>query len=328
MSHVVTFGEIMLRLTTPGHERFAQASHFEITFGGAEANVAVVIAQLGGSAEFVTRLPTNEIAQRALDQLRSLGVGVRYVKRGGDRLGVYYLEQGASQRAGKVVYDRAHSAIAEMAAEDFDWLAVFAGAGWFHWTGITPALSPAVARVTGAACEAARRAGLTVSFDMNYRSKLWNCTEAGATLRPLMKYVDVCICGAEEARNVFGLDADSDRTLARTLGDEFGFKTVAMTRREKSTASQTNWSASLYADGNEYASARREITIVDRVGAGDSFTGALIFSLMRGDGGQTAIDFAVAASTLKHSIPGDYALLSLAEVEALARGAQGGRVQR
>lgn len=328
MSHVVTFGEIMLRLTTPGHQRFAQAAHFEITFGGAEANVAAIVSQLGGRVEFVSRLPENELAQRALDELRKLGVGVSHVKRGGDRLGVYYLEQGASQRPGKVIYDRAHSAISEIPLDEFDWPAIFAGARWFHWTGITPSLSPSVMKATAAACQAARRAGLTVSFDMNYRSKLWSYLEAGAGLRPLMKYVDLCVCAADEARNVFGIDGDSDRALARTLGEEFGFKTVAMTRRETSTASQTNWSASLYTDGKEYASARREITIVDRVGAGDSFTGALIFSLMRGDAGQTAIDFAIAASTLKHTIPGDYAFLSLSEVEALARGAQGGRIER
>lgn len=334
MPHVVTFGELMLRLTPPGHLRLGQAAHFEITFGGAEANVAVLIAQLGGSAEFVTRLPENEVAQRAIDELRGLGVGTGKIVRGGDRIGVYYLEQGASQRAGKVIYDRAHSAIAEALPGDFGWDAIFAGADWFHWSGITPALSPIAAAITQEAVAAARDEGLTISFDLNYRAKLWRSPEhAGEVLAPLMASVDVCITSVEEARRVFGIEvpegaSEREAKVAAQLCQRFGFKTVALTQRQGVTADRTSWGAMLFHEGAAFSSPRHEIMIVDRVGAGDSFTGALIFALRRGDSPQKAVDFAVAASTLKHSIAGDYCRVSLAEVEAQAAGAGGGRVQR
>ena len=329
MSDVVTFGELMLRLTPPGRQRFAQAPHFEITFGGAEANVAVLIAQLGGSAEFVTRLPVNAVAQRAINELRGLGVGTAHIARGGERIGVYYLEQGASQRAGKVIYDRAHSAIAEARVGEFDWEKIFAGALWFHFSGITPALSLAAAELTAEACAAARRLGLTVSFDLNYRAKLWTREQAGAALAPLMQHVDLCVTSAGEARAVFGLDCDADPAEAAVkLRDHFDFKAVALTQRSGALACSTGWSAMLFTDGTAHFSRRHEIAVIDRVGAGDSFTGALIFSLLRGDAPAHAIEFATAASALKHTIPGDYALLTLGEVEALATGTSGGRVQR
>ena len=329
MSDVVTFGELMLRLTPPGRQRFAQAQSFEITIGGAEANVAVLIAQLGGSAEFVTRLPANAVAQRAINELRGFGVGTAHIARGGERMGVYYLEQGASQRAGKVIYDRAHSAFAEAQSGEFDWEKIFAGARWFHFSGITPALSPAAAQLTAEACAAARRLGLTVSFDLNYRAKLWTCEQAGAVLAPLMQHVDLCVTSVEEARTVFGLDCGDDPAdAAAKLRARFGFKTVALTQRTGALACSTGWGAMLLAGGAAHSSRRHEIDVIDRVGAGDSFTGALIFSLMRGDAPATAVEFAVAASALKHTIPGDHALVSLDEVEALAAGAGGSRVQR
>ncbi len=329
MSDVVTFGELMLRLTPPSHQRFAKTPQFDITFGGAEANVAVLIAQLGGSAEFVTRLPANDIAQRAINELRGLGVGTAHIARGGDRIGVYYLEQGASQRPGKVIYDRAHSAIAEAQAGEFDWDAIFAGARWFHFSGITPAISRSAAELTAEACAAARRHGLTVSFDLNYRAKLWTREQAGAVLAPLMQHVDLCVTSAEEARTVFGLDCGDDPADAAVkLRDRFGFKTVALTQRSGALACSTGWGAMLYADGTPYFSRRHEIDVIDRVGAGDSFTGTLIFSTLRGDAPAQALELAVAASTLAHTLPGDYALLTLDEVEALAAGASGGRVQR
>lgn len=329
MSDVVTFGELMLRLTPPGRSRFAQAPHFEITFGGAEANVAVLIAQLGGSAEFVTRLPENDIAQRAINELRGLGVGTAHIARGGDRMGVYFLEQGASQRPGKVIYDRARSGIAEAEAGEFDWDAIFAGARWFHFSGITPALSNSAVEMTAEACAAAQRVGLTVSFDLNYRAKLWTREQAGAALIPLMRHVDLCVTSAEEARTVFGLDCtDEPADAAVKLRERFGFKTVALTQRSGALACSTGWGAMLLADGTPHFSRRHEIAVTDRVGAGDAFTGALIFSLMRGDAPAQAIEFATAAGTLKHTIPGDYALLTLGEVEALAAGAGGSRVQR
>lgn len=323
----------MLRLTPPGRMRFAQAPHFEITYGGAEANVAVILAQLGASAGFVTRLPDNALAQRAIDELRGLRVNVDGLVRGGDRMGVYFLEQGASQRAGRVIYDRANSAIAAAQPSDFDWRRILEGAQWLHWSGITPALSANGGVLVAQACAEARRRGLTVSFDLNYRARLWTREAAGRALAPLMEHVDLCITSAEEARTVFGIEFDAtgpdrEREASRLLQKRFGFKGVALTMRAGDTADATNWGAMLLANGTPYFSRRHEIGIVDRVGAGDSFTGALIFALRRGDDPQRAIDFAVAASTLKHTIPGDYALLSLDEVEALAAGAGGGRVQR
>ncbi len=328
MSDVVTFGEIMLRLTTPGHQRFAQAQELEVTFGGAEANVAVMIAQLGGSAEFVTKLPVNELAERAIDELRRCRVGVERIARGGERMGVYFLEQGASQRAGKIIYDRARSAIAEARVGDFDWDEIFDGARWFHWSGITPALSEAAAELTREACLAAKRRGLTVSFDMNYRAKLWTTEQAGAVLAPLMPHVDLCVCGAEEATSVLGIEGDSGAEIAANLRAKFGIQKVAMTQRRANRADETEWSAMFSDEGHPFISAVHQISVVDRVGAGDSFTGALIFALLRGDDAQRALDFAVAASALKHTVPGDFGLVSLAEVEALAGGGHGGRVQR
>jgi 2-dehydro-3-deoxygluconokinase len=334
MPDVVTFGEIMLRLTSPGNLRLVQAPHFEITLGGAEANVAVMIAQLGGSAGYVTRLPANDIAQRAINELRGYGVDTSSIIRAGNRMGVYYLEQGASQRAGKIIYDRAHSAIAEVHPGEFAWDKIFAGAKWFHWSGITPALSESAAKVTREALAAAGRAGLAVSFDLNYRGKLWaNPEQAGEVLSPLMKGVHLCITSIEEAQTVFGIDAPEGggpraTETARQLCAKFGFETVALTQRQGATAHETSWGAMFFHEGQAYFSQRHDISIVDRVGAGDSFSGALIFALLRGDAPQKAVDFAVAASTLKHTIPGDYNLVSLAEVEALAAGAGGGRVQR
>ena len=334
MPDVVTFGEIMLRLTPPGHFRLMQAPHFEITFGGAEANVAVMIAQLGGNAGYVTRLPANDLAQRAINELRGFGVDTTSILRGGDRIGVYFLEQGASQRAGKIIYDRAKSAIAEVQPGEFDWDKIFAGAKWFHWTGITPALSASATKVTEEAIAAAHRSGLAVSFDLNYRGKLWsNPEQAGVTLSPLMNGVHLCVTSIEEAQAVFGIQVAEGAgpratETAQQLCTKFGFESVALTQRQGATADETSWGAMLFHEGKPYFSTRHEISIVDRVGAGDSFTGALIFALWRGDTPQRAIDFAVAASTLKHTIPGDYNVVSLAEVEALAAGVGGGRVQR
>ena len=334
MPHVVTFGEIMLRLTPPGRLRFSQAPHFEITFGGAEANVAVAIAQLGGSADYVTKLPENEIAQRAIDELRGLRVGVDKIVRGGDRMGVYFLEHGASQRAGKVVYDRAHSAIADAAPDEFSWSDIFRGATWFHWSGITPALSKSAAETIRQAVAAAKAMGLQISFDVNYRAKLWSDPrQAGEVLAPLMAGVELCVTSLEEACSVFGIETSGEGShcaaeAAAALCAKFGFRTVALTQRQGDTADTTAWGAALFQEGHGHISTRHEIVNVDRVGAGDSFTGALIFALQRGDAPQKAVDFAVAASTLKHTIPGDYARLALAEVEALAAGAGGGRVQR
>ncbi len=328
MADVVTFGELMLRLTTPGRQRIAQAQHLEMGFGGAEANVAVMIAQLGGSAGFVTRLPANALADRALEELRGLRVDVAGVQRGGDRIGVYYLEQGASQRPGRIIYDRGASAFAEVDPGAFEWGRLLEGARWLHWSGITPALSPEAAELTRHACATARAAGLRVSFDMNYRSKLWGAEEAGRVLRPLMTGVDLCVCGVEEARSVLGVDGESEAEVAEGLQAAYGFQQVAMTRRRAESADRCKWGGVLFESAQHWESAWYDVEIVDRVGAGDGFTGALIYGLLSGKGAGEALEFAVAAGALKHTIVGDYNRVGREEVEALVGGVSGGRVQR
>lgn len=328
MSLVVTFGEIMLRLTSPGHSRFAQATEFEVTFGGAEANVAVGIAQLGGEASFVTKLPDHELGQRATDELQRCGVFTHRILRGGERLGVYFLEQGASQRPGKVIYDRAGSSIATADPADFDWAAILEGAKWFHWSGITPALSQNCAKMVQVASACARTLGVTVSFDMNFRAKLWTPEKAAEVLTPLMANVDVCICGSGEAASVFEIETENDEATAAALAERFGFRTVAIPQRQSASASTARFGALLRVGEETVRSRRHDITVVDRVGTGDAFTSGLIYSIMRGDDPADAIEFAVSAGVLAHTIPGDFPLFSLAEVEALASGADGGRVQR
>jgi 2-dehydro-3-deoxygluconokinase len=328
MPRVVTFGEIMLRLNTPGHERFGQATRFEAAYGGAEANVAVALAQLGESSSFVTKLPDHELGQRASDELRRHGVDVSGVVRGGDRLGLYFVEHGASQRASRVLYDRAHSAFSDAAPAEFVWPKLLQGAKWLHWSGITSALSAKCARIAADAIAAAKAAGITVSFDMNYRAKLWSPEDAAKTLIPLMRHVDVCICGSGEASAIFGIEAANDDELAESLAQEFGFKAVMIPQRKATTADSTQFGGLLLSNDQLLHSRRHEIAIVDRVGAGDAMTGGLIFALLREMEPQQAIDFAVAAGVLKHTIPGDFALFSLSEVEALATGRDGGRIQR
>jgi len=335
---VVTFGEIMMRLATPGYLRFSQAPHLELTYGGGEANVAVSLANYGLETQFVTRLPKNDMAQRAINELRGMGVGTGRIVRGGERMGIYFLESGASQRASKVTYDRAHSAISGIKAGDVDWDAAFAGAKWFHWTGITPALSDSAAVVPREACEAAKRHELTISTDLNYRKKLWSRERAGQVMGGLMEFVDVCIANEEDAESVFGIkgaevtsgqiEHGQYEDVARQLTERFQFKQVAITLRESFSASHNGWSAMLYTGGKGHFSRRYDISIVDRVGGGDSFAGGLIYALLRGDGPEAAINFAVAASCLKHSVSGDYNRVTLEEVETLAKGDASGRVQR
>jgi len=335
---VVTFGEIMMRLATPGYLRFSQSPHLELTYGGGEANVAVSLTNYGLQTQFVTRLPNNDMAQRAVNELRGLGVGTQHIVRGGERIGIYFLESGASQRASKVTYDRAHSAIAGIKPGDVDWDQVFQGAKWFHWTGITPALSDSAAAVTREACEAAKKHGLTVSTDLNYRKKLWSREKAGQVMGSLMEFVDLCIANEEDAESVFHIkggevtsgqiDHGQYEDVARQLTERFKFKQVAITLRESFSASHNGWSAMLYTGGKSHFSRRYDISIVDRVGGGDSFGGGLIYALLRGDGPESAINFAVAASCLKHSISGDYNRVTLEEVETLAKGDASGRVQR
>ena len=340
MKRVVTFGEIMLRLAPNGYYRFFQNDQLQATFGGAEANVAVSLANFGIDACFVTKLPSHAIGQGAVDSLRAFGVDTSKIVRGGDRVGIYYLEKGASQRGSVCIYDRAGSAIQKAALEDFDWDAIFADADWFHWTGITPALGGELPRICMEACKAAKERGITVSCDLNYRKKLWSREEAGETMSQLAPYVDVCIANEEDAKDVFGIAApDTDLnagklshegyiSVARQLTERFGFKKVAITLRGSISASDNDWAGMLYSSGEAFFSPTYRIHIVDRVGGGDSFGGGLIYALLSGYDNQKAINFAVAASCLKHSIEHDMNLMSVSEVEALANGNGSGRVQR
>lgn len=337
---VITFGEIMLRLAPEGYCRFVQADSFGATYGGGEANVAVSLANYGFDARFVTKLPAHEIGQAAVNSLRKYGVDTSYIARGGDRVGIYFLEKGASQRPSKVIYDRASSSIAAASASDFNWKEIFQDAKWFHFTGITPALGDNVAAICLEACKAAKEAGATISCDLNYRNKLWSKEKAGQVMGSLCNYVDVCIANEEDAADVFGIKAaDTDVTkgavnyegykdVAKQLAERFGFSKVAITLRESISANDNNWSAMLYDGGGFYFSKKYKMHIVDRVGGGDSFGGGLICALLNGYDSQSAIEFAVAASCLKHSIEGDFNLVSIDEVQKLAGGDGSGRVQR
>ena len=340
---VVTLGEIMLRLSTPGYQRFIQSSSFDVTYGGGEANVAVALANYGLESYFVTKLPKHEIGQSALNFVRQYGVGTNHIVRGGDRIGIYFLETGASQRASKVIYDRADSAVTTLSPDELDFDALFEGATWFHWTGITPALGETARKTIIAASKAAKAAGVTVSCDLNYRAKLWTVEEARATMRPLMKYVDVCIANEEDADRSLGmtagdtdvegaeLDEEGYFRLAKKLKNEYDFETVAITLRESFSASHNGWSAILHDDKDcetPQRSTRYDIQIVDRVGGGDSFASGLIAGLLQKDNTRDALEFAVAASCLKQTIPGDFNLVSRAEVEKLAAGGGSGRVER
>ena len=337
---VVTFGEVMLRLAPENYLRFVQSEKYEATFGGAEANVAVSLANYGVDAAFVSKLPAHEIGQAAVNSLRKFGVETSKIVRGGNRVGIYYCEKGASQRPSKVIYDRAYSAIATASVNDFDWDKIFEGVTWFHFTGITPALSDECAAITLEACKKAKEKGITISCDLNFRKKLWSKEKAGEIMSNVCLYVDYCIANEEDAKDVFGIEADNtdintgrlDRngyiSVAKKLTEKFGFKGVAITLRESLSANDNNWSGMLYANGEAHFSKKYAMHIVDRVGGGDSFGGGLIYSLLNDYDAQKAIEFAVAASCLKHSIEGDYNMVSVSEVEALANGNASGRVQR
>ncbi|MDR2729897.1 MAG: sugar kinase [Treponema sp.] len=340
MKKVITFGEIMLRLAPEGYYRFAQAQNFNATYGGGEANVAISLALFGVDSVYVTKLPKNEIGQAAVNLLRSFGVDTGFIARGGNRIGIYFLEKGASQRPSKVIYDRANSAIAEAVRTDFDWDAIFNEAGWFHFTGITPALSDNAAGICLDACKTAKSKGLTVSCDINYRQNLWTREKAREVMSRLMEYVDVCIANEEDAADVFGIKASDSNVLSGTISHEgykevaaslikrFNFKQAAITLRESISANDNNWAAMLCTGSEFYFSKKYPVHIVDRVGGGDSFSAAFIYGDIQGTAPQEKLDFAVAASCLKHSIEGDYNLVSIDEVKKLAAGNASGRVQR
>lgn len=337
---VITFGEIMLRLAPEGYYRFVQADSFGATFGGGEANVSVSLANYGVETAFVTKLPSHEIGQVAVNSLRKYGVDTNFIVRGGPRIGIYYLEKGASQRPSKVIYDRAGSSIALATKDDFDWDKIFEGVSWFHFTGITPALGDNVAEICLEACKKAKEKGITVSCDLNYRKKLWSKEKASQVMDKLCHYVDVCISNEEDANDVFGIKSESTdvtsgklnkdgyKEVAKKLTDRFGFKKVAITLRTSISASENNWSGMLYEDGKSYFSKEYNMKIVDRVGGGDSFGGGLIYACLNDYDPQKTIEFAVAASCLKHSIEGDFNMVSVSEVQTLAGGDGSGRVQR
>ena len=337
---VVTFGEIMMRLNPEGYLRFVQAGKFDVSYGGGEANVAVSLANYGMDAAFVTKLPENPLGVAARNDLRKFGVDTNSVVWGGPRLGIYFCEKGASQRASKVVYDRAGSSIQLAKRSDFDWKQILKGATWFHFTGITPALGGNLVEICLEACKAAKAKGVKISCDLNFRKKLWNSEKANEVMSKLMPYVDVCIANEEDAKDVFGIEADNTDinsgkidhagyiSVAKKLQDRFGFEKVAITLRGSITANDNNWAAMLYDGEQAYFSPTYLVHIVDRVGGGDSFGAGLIYSLLQGKAPQDAINFAVAASCLKHTIEHDFNLVSVAEVEALAAGNASGRVQR
>ncbi len=340
MAKVVTLGEIMLRLSTNDHLRFVQSNNFDVVYGGGEANVSVSLANYGHDSYFVTKLPTHEIGQCAVNSLRQYGVKTDYIARGGDRVGIYFLETGASMRPSKVVYDRAHSAISEAKPEDFDFDAIFEGAKWFHWTGITPALGKPAQAVITEALKAAKRHNVTVSCDLNYRKKLWTVEEAQACMTDLMQYVDICIGNEEDAEKCLGfkpgntdvttgnLELGGYEDIFTRMKEKFGFKYIVTSLRESYSASDNGWSALAY-DGKEFYHSRKyDVRIVDRVGGGDSFSGGFIHGCLKYGDFKKALEFAVAASALKHTVFGDFNLMSEAEVETLMNGDASGRVQR
>ena len=337
---VITFGEIMLRLAPEGYYRFVQAESFGATFGGGEANVAVSLSNFGYEASFVSKLPKHEIGQSAVNSLRKFGVETKHIVRGGERVGIYYLEKGASQRPSKVIYDRANSSIAQAKKEDFNWDEIFEGADWFHFTGITPALNDEVADICLQACKVAKEKNIPVSCDLNYRNKLWSKEKAGQVMATLCEYVDVCIANEEDAGDVFGIKAASTdvtsgqvhhegyKDVAKQLADRFGFKKVAITLRSSISANDNNWAAMLFDGTDYYFSKTYPMHIVDRVGGGDSFGAGLIYASLEQFDSKKTIEFAVAASCLKHSIEGDFNQVSVEEVQKLAGGDASGRVQR
>ena len=338
----VCFGEIMLRLAPEGYLRFVQADSFEAVYGGGEANVSVSLANYGYDSAYVTKLPDNLIGQAAVNSLRRFGVDTSMIVRGGPRVGIYYCEKGASQRPSKVIYDRAGSSIALARREDFDWNKILDGADWFHFTGITPALGGELPAICLDALKVCREKGITTSCDLNYRKNLWTTEEAGRVMDELMHYVDVCIANEEDADKVFGiraentdvnsgkLDAEAYKSVARQLAERFGFKKVAITLRTSISANDNIWAAMLYdvPSGQYCFSKSYNLHIVDRVGGGDSFGGGLIYATLDGRAPQDVIEFAAAASALKHSIEGDFNHVSAAEVDSLIKSGGSGRVQR
>lgn len=339
---VITFGEILLRLAAPGNTKLFQKDALETSFCGGEANVAVSLAIFGLDSAFVTKLPDSDVGRASVNSLRYFGVDTTEIKYGDGRMGLYYLEKGASQRPSKVIYDRQYSAISLASRMDFDWEEIFKGVDWFHWTGINPALSDDLAEICEDACKVAQRKGITISCDLNYRGKLWSPEKAKKVMQPLMKYVDVCICNEEDADKVLGLKSDGTNVenaelnrggyinIAKTISELYGCKYIATTLRKSYSASRNGWGAMLYDASNikEFFSREYDIQIVDRVGSGDSFAAGLIYAMTQNMSCQEKIEFATAASCLKHTIEGDYNRTTVEDVMKLVRQGGSGRVER
>jgi 2-dehydro-3-deoxygluconokinase len=337
---IVCFGEILMRLKTPEHLRFNQASSLELTYGGGEANVSVSLANYGQHVYFVTKVPDNPFGNAVISTLKYYNVNTDFILKGGERLGVYFLEAGAAQRPSKVVYDRANSALSQVKPGEINWRNIFQDASWFHFTGITPALSDSTSEVTLEAVTVAKELGVTVSTDLNYRKKLWSTEKANKVMSKLAQYVDIAMSNEEDAEKVFGMKAENSNVtsgeitytsymdVAEKLVKKFKFKMVAISLRESISASDNNWSILLYDGDKFYQAPRYKMHIVDRVGGGDSFAAGLIYALINNNDLQYAVNFAAAASCLKHSISGDFNLVSKDEVENLMEGDGSGRVQR
>jgi 2-dehydro-3-deoxygluconokinase len=340
MKNIVTFGEIMLRLAPIGYQRFLQSPSFEATFGGGEANVAVSLSNFGLKSSFVSKLPDNDIGQSAISELRKYGVETSFISLGGERVGIYYLEKGASQRPSKVIYDRKFSSVSMSKPQDFDFDSIMKNAAWFHFTGITPALGEALPEICENACKKAKEYGVTISCDLNYRKNLWTTENANEIMSKLMEYVDICIANEEDTEKVFGIKPEKSdvsgglinfsdyEKIARKLSDRFDFKKVCITLRESINANDNNWSAMLFDESGVYFSKKYPIHIVDRVGGGDSFAAGIIYALVNNYSQQETIEFAVAASCLKHTIEGDFNIVSIQEINNLLKGDGTGRVQR
>lgn len=338
---VLSFGEILLRLASPGYTKLFQKDSLDATFCGGEANVAVSLANFGVQSEFLTVLPDNDVGHASLNALKYFGVDTSKTFFKNGRMGLYYLEKGASQRPSKVIYDRAFSSIALVEPADFDWDVLFDGVNWFHWTGINPALSDNMAQICEQACKKAKEKGITISCDLNFRKNLWSSEKAQKVMSNLVQYVDVCIANEEDADKVLGIKAPNNNVesgklnkrgyeyVAKEICERFGCKKVAITLRESINASRNGWSGMIYnATGIANYSTHYDIDIVDRVGGGDSFTGAMIYSLITGKDDKSAIEFAIAASCLKHSIEGDFNRVTVSDVENLINNGGNGRVQR
>ncbi len=341
MAKIITLGEIMLRLSAPDKQRFVQAKHFDVVYGGGEANVATSLALFGHESYYVSKVPDNAIGQSAINHLRQFGVHTDHMVKGAGRMGIYYLENGVSMRPSQVIYDRENSAISQPDINDFDFDAIFKDALWFHWSGITPALSDKASAIILMACKVAKDHGVTISVDLNYRKKLWTTKQAQSVMQPLMEYVDVCIGNEEDAKNILGyahkssdvtkgkLASEEYETTLKQMIKDYNFKFAVTTLRESLSATHNKWRAIMHDGQKSYHSNTYDITpIVDRIGGGDSFAAGLIYGLISKKSNEEALNFATAASALKHTIPGDQNLVSLNEVETLLAGDASGRVQR